>query len=270
MKKYKIGYVLSGGGAKGFAHAGAIKALEEFGIKPDIISGTSAGTVVGALYCSGKKPEEIKDIFLDKSASDFMSISIPKSGLFKTDGFIKFLEKNIRIKNIQNLPIPLYINATNFNKGKSIVFKSGKIIPRIMASCCIPIIFNLVEINGTHYADGGIFKNLPASPIRDLCEIIIGINVGPALPEYKESMMFVAQQSFHYMFRANMVEDKKLCDILVETKEVNSYSAFDLKSAEEIFNLGYKNMKKTLTKISPELLERLSSTKDNNTAQKGK
>lgn len=261
-KKYRIGYVLSGGGAKGFAHAGAIKALEEFGIKPNIISGTSAGSVVGALYCSGKSPKEIMEIFLEKSAFDFMSISMPKSGLFKTDGFIKFLKKNIRVKNIQNLPIPLYINATNFNKGKSVVFKSGEIVTRVMASCCIPVIFNLVEINGTHYADGGIFRNLPVSPIRDLCEIVIGINVGPALPQYKDSMLFVAQQSFHYMFRANMLEDKKLCDILLETKEVSPYSLFDLEKAEEIYNLGYKSMKKTLKKISPELREKLDSYKN--------
>lgn len=261
MKKYRIGYALSGGGARGFAHAGAIKALEEFGIKPDIISGTSAGSVVGALYSSGKSPEDIKNLFLEKSTSDFLSLTMPKSGFFKTDSFIEFLKKNISYKNIQNLPIPLYITATNFDKGKSIVFKTGELVPRIMASCCIPVVFNLLKINNTHYADGGIFKNLPASPIRDLCEIVIGINVGPALPEYKESLVFVAQQTYHYMLRANMLEDEKLCDILLETKAVSPYSIFDIKNAEKIFKLGYQNMKKNLKNISPKVLEQLNSYK---------
>lgn len=258
MKKYRIGYVLSGGGAKGFAHAGAIKALEEFGLKPDVISGTSAGAVVGALYSSGKSPEEIMNVFLEKSASDFLSISIPKSGLFKTDDFIKFLKKNITHKHLQNLPIPLYVTATNFDKGKSVAFKSGELAPRIMASCCIPIVFNLLKIKNTHYADGGIFKNLPASPIRDLCEILIGINVSPAIPEYKDSVLFVAAQTFHYMFKANMVEDKKLCDVLLETKEVSSFGVFDLENAEEIFNLGYHNMKNALRRIKPPVLAKLN------------
>ncbi len=256
-KKYKLGYALSGGGAKGFAHAGAIKALEEVGLKPDIIAGTSAGSVVGALYCSGKSPEEIKQIFLVKRRSDFLAPTLPKSGIFKHDNFTAFLEENIPYKRLQSLPIPLYICATNFDKGKTVIFKSGDIPIRVMASCCIPLVFNLVEINGVHYADGGIFKNLPVSPIRDLCDIIIGINVVPAQPEYKDNVLFIAQQSFNYMLRANMLEDKSLCDVLVETNDVSRYSTFDLDKAEEIFELGYKKMKRVLGRLTPEMKQRL-------------
>lgn len=245
-KKYHIGYALSGGGAKGFAHAGALKALEEYGIKPDVIAGTSAGSVVAALYSAGKTPDEIKTIFLHKKGTDFTSLTIPKSGFLNPERFMEFLDGHIEYQNIEHLPIPIYICATNFEKGEEVVFTSGELVPRIMASCCVPVVFNLINIDGVHYADGGIFRNLPATPIRELCDILIGINVGPSIPEFRESVVFVAQQSYDYMFRANMLEDKSLCDLLVETHDVSQYGTFEIDKVEEIFNLGYEKMKKAL------------------------
>lgn len=236
----KIGVALSGGGAKGFAHAGALKALEEIGIKPHIISGTSAGAVVGALYSHGLTPDDILMLFKNKDYNDFLELNIPTSGLFSTGKFISFLEKEISTKRLEDLPIPLYVTTTNLDRGISETFCSGNLHKIVMASACIPVLFTPVTIDGERYVDGGIFKNLPVSPIVDKCDLIIGINASPLITEsYNNNILSIAERSYHFMFRANTIADKALCDILVEVQSVMQYGTYDLKKVEIIFEKGY-------------------------------
>lgn len=247
MKRYKLGLALSGGGVKGFAHAGALKAMEEHGIRPDIISGTSAGAIVGALYSAGHTPDEICNLFKDKDFNHFVELNLPKNGLFRTTAFLKFLKENIRMKSFEELPVPLRIVATNLDEGKSVVFSEGELHRKIMASSCIPVIFNPVEIDGVSYADGGIFKNFPVSVIREDCETIIGINASPLVAEkYSKNIVGIAERTYHFMFRANTVEDKKMCDILVEVESAMQFKTFDLKKVDIIFEMGYQSMCKAL------------------------
>lgn len=258
-KKYSIGLALSGGGVKGFAHAGALQALEEEGIKPDIISGTSAGAIVGALYSSGISPKDICKIFSDKDFNDFIELNIPKSGLFGTSGFIKFLKENIKFQNLEELPIPLKIVATDLDNGKSVVFDKGNLHHRVMASACVPIIFTPVDIDGTKYVDGGIFKNFPVSTIRDECDCIIGINASPLVSEkYSKNIVGIAERSYHFMFRANTIEDKRMCDILCEVESVMQFKTFDLKRVKTIYEMGYSAMQKSI-KDHKKLLSECSS-----------
>jgi len=246
-RRYNIGLALSGGGVKGFAHAGALKALEEYNIKPDIISGTSAGAVVAVLYSAGYSPDEICDLFYNKDFNDFVELNIPKCGFFGTAGFITFLKKHINYELIEELPIPVRIVATDLDNGRSITFSEGELHKRVMASACVPIVFTPVDIDGTKYVDGGIFKNFPVSVIRDECEFVIGVNASPLVTEkYKKNIVGIAERSYHFMFRANTIEDKKLCDILVETDSVMQFKTFDLKQVKVIFNTGYEEMKRAL------------------------
>lgn len=258
MSKYRIGYALSGGGAKGFAHAGAIKALEEKNIRPDVIAGTSAGSVVGAFYSAGISPDDMCNAFRQRVVSDFIKLSVPRGGgFFKSDGFIKFLQDNILYKNIEDLPLPLYIIATDFDNGKMVVFDSGELATRVMASSSVPIFFKPMVIDGVHYVDGGLFKNFPVSIIRDMCDFVIGINVSPMITRYSDgdSVFSVASQAYHYMSKANTLEDKKMCDILIEIEDVSKYGTYDLKSAYEIFEIGYNAMKKRLESIDLNKME---------------
>lgn len=242
-QKYSIGLALSGGGAKGFAHIGAIKALEEHGIYPDVISGTSAGAVVGALYSSGISPEDMIDLFTKHEVTDFLSFTMSVKGLLKYDGFTKFLKGVIPYKKIEELPIPLHIIASDFDKGEFVDFTEGDIVPRVMASCTLPIIFQPLKINGTRYVDGGLFKNFPVSPIRPLCDKIIGINVSPYLvSEHKENLLYIAAKSYQYIFKANTVQDSSLCDWLIEMDSVLKYRTFELKKAKDIYMAGYEKM----------------------------
>jgi NTE family protein len=209
-KKHKIGLALSGGGVKGFAHAGAIKAMEEKEIHPDIISGTSAGAIVGALYSAGYSPDEICSLFKQKDFNDFVEITLPKSGLFATEGFLKFLRESIDYENIEELPIPLFVTSTNLDKGASVIFNKGNIAERVMASACIPVIFKPIVIDGNKFVDGGIFKNFPVSPIRNICEFVIGVNASPLTTEkYSDNIVAIAERSYHSCSKLILLETKQ-------------------------------------------------------------
>ena len=240
-KKYKLGLALSGGGAKGFAHIGVLRLLEECKLVPGIISGTSAGAIAGVLFADGYPASKIQEIFTGREFSEFARLHIPKDGLFDNDRFHHFLNHHLRAKRFEDLKIPLVVVATDLDNGCSHEFRSGPIADAVVASCSIPIIFSPVEIDGVHYVDGGLFRNFPVSTIRHECERVIGVNVSPFIPQkYKHTLVGVAERSYHYLFRANTVEDRLMCDILVEPEEIGGYKAFDLENVAAIAGLGYE------------------------------
>lgn len=237
---YKLGLALSGGGAKGFAHIGVFKLLEECGLMPDVIVGTSAGALMGALFADGYSADEITDLFTGREFSEFAQFQIPKSGLFDSTRFRYFLKRHLRTKNIEDLKIPLIVMATDLDHGESHEFKSGPIVEAVTASCSIPIIFSPVMIDGTHYVDGGLFHNFPVSIIRGMCERVVGVNVSPLVPQkYKQTIFHIAERSYHYMFRANTLEDREMCDVLIEAEEFDMYKTFDLENVSQIVRIGY-------------------------------
>ena len=249
-KKYKLGVALSGGGAKGFAHCGALLALEEFGLKPDVIAGTSAGAIVGALYAAGNSPVDISRMFIGKDFTNFVKFLIPKAGFFDHTPFEDFLEEYLKVHTFEELKITLYVVASDLDHGKSVVFSKGELLRCLLASCSIPVVFNPIEINGVHYVDGGIFRNFPVVPIRKMCEKVIGINVSPLLsPDYKQNMIQIALRSYHFMFKANSFEDKGLCDMLIEMQEAQQFSTFDLDNIDKIFQVGYRDTVRTLENV---------------------
>lgn len=246
-KPYKIGIALSGGGIKSLCHAGALKALEERGIKPNIISGVSAGALVGALYADGYSPTEIAVLFEDISFRTMTKIHIPDGGFFQTDVFQDFLTRKLRAKSFEELRIPLRIVATDLDKGRTVTFSTGNLIDPIVASCSLPVLFRPKTIDGVNYVDGGVLKNFPVSIIRNECETIIGINASPLVADkYKLSILNVASRSYHFMFKANILHDKELCDLLIEPVDMGNYETFDIDKGREIFELGYKSTRQLL------------------------
>lgn len=240
--RYTVGLALSGGGAKGFAHAGAIKALEEYGIYPDIISGTSAGAIVGSLYADGCNPHEIIELFNNTSFYKFASFARSKSGLFKIDNFRKAMEKKLKSKTFEELNIPLYVNATDMFHGKNVFFNSGSLLDKVIASCSIPIIFEPVLIDGIHYADGGLLCNFPVEILRKQCKYLIGVNVGPVEIDHEEqlNLLDIIQRTYFFIRKANVLNVREQCDLLIEPQEIDKYGMFDAVRNEEIFQLGYQ------------------------------
>lgn len=248
---YKTGFALSGGGIKGLCHVGALKAFEELGIKPDIISGVSAGSVIGALYADGYSADEIVSFFDNISFRKMTKAQRRNAGgIFSIEEFKKFIGAKLRAKTFEELKIPLRIVATDLDNGQSVVFSSGELLDPIIASCSVPILFLPQNINGTNYVDGGVLKNFPVSTIAKDCEKVIGINASPmSTNEYKITVANVAMRVFHFMYKANIIHDKELCDILIEPSAMVNYDTFDVGKYLEIYDLGYETTQKVMREI---------------------
>lgn len=251
-KENSVGYALSGGGARGFSHIGVLMAFERFGIRPDIMSGVSAGSIAGVLYGAGLTPKEMSECFAESSGiSDFTAFSIPKAGFMKLDRFGKLLESWLPVKNLEELKIPMVVCATDFDAGKSIGWVKGEIVPRVLASCSIPVIFKPVNINGVDYVDGGVLRNLPAWAIRDHCKTLYGCNASPLRKssEKEKGIFDIAYRTFHLMLKANMPQDMKLCDYVINVHSVTGVKAFEISALQRGIVAGYEAASRVLEKI---------------------
>lgn len=250
MKKYKYGLVLSGGGTRGFAHLGAIKALEENNIKPDIISGVSAGSIVGALYADGQDAEKALKALISKNLLGFLKPMIPLNGLIKMTGFEKTLNKTLKAKTFDELKTPLIIHAVNINTNEYTCFDKGNLVQAIMASSSIPVVFPPVKIGQYQYLDGGIINNFPVETLVGKCKNIIGINVNPVgKQDNVKGLKTIAIRAFHLTMRNHADLRKDKCDIYIEPAEIENYGILDLSSAEELFELGYKKTLEVLKSL---------------------
>lgn len=236
---YNIGLSLSGGGAKGIAHLGVIQALEEFGLKPEIIAGVSAGSIIGALYADGKRPKDICRFFKESSFFKFVSIS-PNKGLMSSKRFYDLLDNYLTSKTFEELKLPLIINATELIDGKNVYFTSGSLIDKIVASSSVPIFLNPTEIDGKMYVDGGIFCNMPAKIIRPKCQTLIGVHVNPILRDGDiNSVPDVMERVYHLVIQANTVTEKKVCDIVIEPIKARNFGMFEISKSQQLFDIGY-------------------------------
>lgn len=248
-RPYRLGIAFSGGGARGFAHAGALAAIEEAGLKPDILAGVSAGSFVAALYAAGLSPRKFLDIFTEQGFSKLAKLRPLGGGFFSLDPFKKFIEDNLNgYKNLEDLPVPVYLGVTDFTHGTSAEFHTGPIAERVVASCSIPITFHPVEIDGIDYVDGGVLRNHPAWIIRDKCDYLIGINVSPLLSEKDEnnSIWSVALRTYNIMAKSNQQHDMSLCDLNIAPAEIAHYAPFDLGGINNVYMSGYVTARKAL------------------------
>lgn len=240
--KPKIGIVLSGGGARGIAHLGVLKALEECGIKPSVISGTSAGAIAGAFYAAGYSLNEIKKIVEQNEVFNFSNILIKKQGLFAMKGFEKMYQTYFPNNSFDDLKIPLHVAATDILKGETVYFSSGNLSQALMASSCIPIVFQPVNFNNTYYVDGGVLNNFPVEPLLNQCEIIIGSHVNSIRKEVNEiHMKDIVDRSFHLALSSSVKDKAATCQLFIEPPNMSKFSIFDIKKSDEIFEYGYNH-----------------------------
>lgn len=254
-KDNSVGIAFGGGGARGFSHVGVLQAFECFGVRPTVMSGVSAGSIAMTLYAAGLTPREIIDCFVNAGKfGDFTEWSIPKSGFMKIEKFGKLLESWLPVKNLEELRIPSVVCATDFDKGKSVGWTKGEIVPRVLASCSIPVVFQPVRINGVTYVDGGVLRNLPAWAIRDYCQTLYGSNCSPMrkMPKAKQNLLDIAMRSFHLMMKANTPQDLRLCDYVIENPELVNVGTFQLSGLAKAVDAGYdaacRVLEKALTK----------------------
>jgi len=247
MKKYKTGLVLSGGGTRGFAHLGAIAALFDKGIKPDVISGTSAGAIAGAFIAAGKNPHDILETFKKGSFFNYTKLQIPRDGLMKLDGLKELFHREIPAKNLEELDIPFFVTISNLNKGTVEYRNTGPLGETVLASSSIPILFAPVLIGTDLYVDGGLLDNIPIEPIKHDCEQIIVSNISPINPTEKiKNLIEIATRTFYMSVNANMKEVRKYAGIYIEPEGIDKYEILSRTHADELFELGYSSTQKIL------------------------
>ncbi|MBD5378953.1 MAG: patatin-like phospholipase family protein [Bacteroides sp.] len=255
QQDYKLGLALSGGGARGFAHLGAIRAIEEVGLKPDIVAGVSAGSVIAVLYGAGISVDDIMSAFTDRKFSDFANVNLrinANQGLFDFSKFKNFIAEMVApYVNLEDLPIPTFVGVTDFDHGVPTEFHNGNIADAVAASCSIPICFRPQIINGVSYVDGGVLRNMPSWIIRSRCQRLIGVNCSPLLSTdtSNDSLLEIAMRAYNLMAKANQAFDMDMCDLAVETLQLANYKVFNLKEINKVFISGYATMKKALKEV---------------------
>lgn len=244
---YNIGFVLSGGGARGFAHLGFLQALNEEGIYPDVITGTSAGALAGVLYADGYTPREILAMMNTGSRLDFLRPALPTESLLQISGLLKILKMNLRAKTFSELKIPLYVTATDINNAKVVYFTEGELIDIVIASSSIPVVFPPVKIGQYNFVDGGILDNLPIRPIEHICSVKIGSFVNQVgYVEKISGLISLAERTFMVGMSKELFEKSKKFDLFVAPEELRNYKVTDIQKAREMFDIGYKCTKTKL------------------------
>ena len=177
----RIGLALGGGAARGFAHIGVIQVLEENGIKPDLVVGTSAGSLVAALYASGKSGTELATLADSMDESAFTDWSFPGRGLIRGEALAKYVRDNTGARSIEQMRTPLGIVATDLDSGQPILFQLGDPGVAVRASSAVPAVFQPVRIGAHEYVDGGLVSPVPVRFARQMgAEFVIAVDISAA------------------------------------------------------------------------------------------
>jgi len=236
-----IGISLSGGGSRGIVHIGILKAFDEAGIKMSMVSGTSAGAIVGLFYCSGYSPDNIMQIIRETNLIRYVRPAVSVSGLLKLESIKAAFRKYIKIDSFSQLQIPLVVSATNLVKGTNRLFSEGLLLQSVLASCAVPVIFQPIKIGDEVFIDGGVLNNLPIEPIVENCDIAIGSNCNPVSESFQPgNMKSVLERSLLMAINVNAVAKKKLCDFYLEPVGLQNYGGFDFSKSDKIFEIGYE------------------------------
>jgi NTE family protein len=220
-RKIKIGLALGGGAARGFAHIGVIKALEAQGIFPDIVVGTSAGSVVGALYAAGSNGFELQRTAMDMDEAAISDWALPffskVSGVLKGDALQNYVNKAVRNVPIERLKIPFGAVATDLNTGKPILFQRGNTGQAVRASSAVPSVFQPVKIGNRSYVDGGLVAPVPVKFARDMgADFIIAVNISTQTEaQAAASSLEVLMQTFSIMGQRLNYYELKEADVVI-------------------------------------------------------
>jgi NTE family protein len=178
-KPLRIGLALGGGAARGFAHIGVIKVLEAQGIVPDVIAGTSAGSVVGALYASGMNSFELQRVGLELDEGTLADWSFPNRGILKGEALQDFINREVQQRPLERLTKSFAAVATDLKQGKMVAFRTGNTGMAVRASSAVPGVFQPVSIREREYVDGGLTSPVPVRAVRDMgADFIIAVDVG--------------------------------------------------------------------------------------------
>jgi NTE family protein len=223
LKAPKIALVLGGGAARGFAHIGVIKALEAQGIVPDILVGTSAGSVVGALYASGYSGFDLQRVAMEMDEGEVSDWSLPNRGVLKGEALQDFINKAVQQRPLEKLKRLFAVVATDLHSGEMVVFRTGNTGMAVRASSAVPGVFQPVPINGREYVDGGLSAPVPVSVARSLgADFVIAVDISSQPKDGKtDSSWEVMLQTFTIMIQSINRFETRNADVVIRPNTPN-------------------------------------------------
>jgi NTE family protein len=246
-----IGVALGGGFARGIAHIGVLKVLEEEDIPVRMIAGTSVGAIMGAAYCSGLTIAELEEIAHKVRFTTFARWTISRFGFASNDRMVAFLKQHLKVHNFEDLRIPLGVTATDFNTGKGRVFTSGPIIDPVRASCAYPGMFLPVEIHGSWLVDGMLSYPVPTVPLREMgAERVLAVQLKGQWSKTNAPRHYfdVIGQSFAIAQEMMSSMWRSAADVVIEP-DVAGFDYDDFKRADQLIRVGEQAMRRALPEV---------------------
>ena len=246
-----IGIALGGGFARGIAHIGVLKVLEEEGIPIRMVAGTSVGALIGAAYCSGLSIAELEDVAHRVRFTTFARWTLSRCGFATTDRMVTFLTRTLKVKTFEELRIPLGVTATDFNTGEAVVFNKGSIIDPVRASCSYPGMFLPVMIRGRWLVDGMLSHPVPSRPLREMgAERVLAVHLRGqwAKTTAPRHLFDVIGQSFAIAQDRMSPVWKSAADLVIEP-DVAGFDYDDFKRADELMRVGEMAMRRALPEV---------------------
>jgi len=246
--KYKTGIVLSGGGVKGIGHIAYLERLEELGVRPDVISGTSSGALIGAMYAAGHKPKDIIEFFKTTSFFKMKWLTRKKAGIFDSVSYINLVKAHLPEK-FEDLNIPIFVTAVNIADCSIQYFHQGELYTPLIASCAVPFLISPVEMGDKMFGDGGIMDNYPITPIKDQTETLIGCYGSRPVQKDKEQLNSTLRVMNHayelLMFANNAYKFRATKNTTI--LPLSEFGSFNTAEVDDI----YKASKAYLSQIDP-------------------
>ncbi len=246
-----IGVALGGGFARGIAHIGVLKVLEEESIPVRFVTGTSVGALIGASYCSGLSLEELEKVAHSCRFTTFARWTVSRYGFASNDRMVSFLNRTLKVKTFEELRIPLGVTATDFNTGEGVVFHSGSIIDPVRASCAYPGMFLPVNIRGRWLVDGMLSHPVPTAPLHEMgADRVVAVHLkGQWSKDGAPRHLFdvigqsfaIAQDQMSHLWRG-------AADVIVEP-DVAGFAYDDFRRASELIRCGEVAMRQALPEV---------------------
>lgn len=250
-RRRKLGLALGGGAARGLAHIGVLKVLEEESIPVDFVAGTSVGSLIGVLHCCGYRWQEMLRVAGEIDWADVISFSLPRRGLVRTEKLERLVHRLVRGKRIEELPVPFRAVAVDISRGETVVFREGPAAKAVRASCSIPAVFEPTEWQGRVLVDGGLMNDVPADVARSMgAELTVGVDLNAGRPGGREpeNILEVVLFSLSILMRSRSQPGLSSSDILVQP-DLREFPLHDLKHLDEMVARGEQAMRAQLPRL---------------------
>lgn len=252
-RRKTLGLALGGGAARGFAHLGVLKALSEAGIRPNFVAGTSAGSVVGALFCAGHSWEEILHKTATMKWKHLVTLTLPRLGLVRPEGLRELIDALVGGGTMEDLDIPFAAMAVDLVAARPVVIDTGPVTDAVVASCSIPGIFVPVERNGTLLVDGGVLNAVPADTARSMgATFVMGVDLNADVhgsKEHPENLVEVIIRSMALMMGATSSRGLEEADWVVRP-DLAGFSYHDMSRRDEMVERGEQATLQALDQLS--------------------